>query len=135
MQIPNYQIHNVLKVYSRQVSQSRILDRRKDIDSATSVDRINISAEGQRKMIMEKVAAGIVDKITRYGPPDDPVPASGLLEEAGADPVGLDLRNGNSFVYNIIDDQNNKKTNTLPIDGSNFINHQFTITKLVPEEG
>ncbi len=133
MQIPNYQIHNVLKVYSRQVSQSRILERRKDLDSATSVDKIDISAEGKRKMIIEKVAAGIVDKITRYGPPDDPVSPAGLPGEADTDPVDLDQKSGKSFIYNIIDDQNNKKTNSLPIDGSSFISQRFT--KLAPEEG
>ncbi|MBW1695816.1 MAG: hypothetical protein JRH18_14545 [Deltaproteobacteria bacterium] len=125
MYIPSYQIHNVLKVYSKQVSQSRILERQKSQDDKASGDKINISAEGRRKMVIEKVAAGIVDRITRFGPQDsiEQNIVNQLQDELGEDEE-LDRETWKSekeFVYNTIDDNNHKKTNMLPIKGSGFL--------------
>lgn len=126
MHIPSYQINNVLKVYSKQVSQSRILERQKRIGKDASVDKINISNEGKRRVIIDKVAAGIVNKITRFGPDDQIMPAGAFAAGEEADqPAGADSKNEKDFVYNVIDDQNNKKTNTLSMDSSSFVIQQF----------
>ena len=106
--IPSYQIHNVLKVYSRQVSQSRIIERQKELSKNTSDDKINISAEGKRKMIVDKVAADIVDRITQFGP-KDPIEqdiVDQLQDELGK-PVESDEEDGKDqdFVFNVIDDE------------------------------
>jgi len=129
MYIPSYQIHNVLKVYSKQISQSRILERQKDIEKNPSVDKINISAEGKRKMIIDKVASDIVDRITRFGPQDriehDIV---NQLEDKVGQPVKLGKDNNKKetdFIFNVIDDQNNKTTNTISVENSNFIAHRL----------
>jgi hypothetical protein len=121
MHIPSYQIHNVLKVYSKQVSQSRTLERQKGFAEKPSVDRINISDEGKRKVITDKVAAGIVDKITRFGPQDQVAPLGAYPIEGKAE-----ANDERGFVYNVIDDKNNKKTNTLAIDSSSFVTQQIT---------
>ena len=127
MHIPSYQINNVLKVYSKQVSKSRILERQKGFPEKPSVDKINISNEGKRKVIIDKVAAGIVDKITRFGP-EDQVESPGAYPAEGetAKPAETVTKNERDFVYNVIDDQNNKKTNTLSIDSSSFVAQQLT---------
>ncbi len=124
MHIPSYQINNVLKVYSKQVSQSRILKRQKGIGQESSVDRISISNEGKRKVIIDRVTAGIVDKISRFDPQDPNAPAGAFPAEGE---VGLPaMKNEKDFVYNVIDDQNNKKTNTLSIENSDFVTQQVT---------
>jgi hypothetical protein len=122
MYIPSYQIHNVLKVYSRQVSQSRIIERQKSLEDNASVDRINISAEGKRKVIIEKVASDIVDRITRFGPQDniDHTILSQLQDEIGKE-IEFNKEDDSKFVYNTIDDNNNKQTNSLPVNGSSFL--------------
>lgn len=124
MHIPSYQIYNVLKVYSKQVSQSRILDRQKALDSKPSVDKINISAEGKRKMVIDKVASGIVDRITQVGPQDkiDHDIVDQVEDEIGQ-PVEFNKKA--DFVYNVIDERNNKQTNTLSIEGSNFLTQRL----------
>jgi len=124
MHIPSYQIHNVLKFYSRQVSQSKIVERHKDLDKKPSVDTINISAEGKRKMIIDRVAAGIVDRITHIGPDEDHLPGVSRLQEGEAAPREMIKKEGN-FIYNTIDEQNNKKTNTLTIEGANFVTQRL----------
>jgi hypothetical protein len=69
MQIPSYQIQNVLKVYSRQLSQGKILSRNKfGSTNKVSADSVTISSEGKRKAIIDKVAANIVDRIITEGP-------------------------------------------------------------------
>ena len=122
MYIPSYQIHNVLKVYSRQVSQSRIIERQKNLGDKASVDRINISTEGKRKVIIEKVASDIVDRITRFGPQDniDHTIVSQLQDEFGQE-IEFNKTNDSEFVYNTIDNNNNKQTNSLPVNGSSFL--------------
>ena len=127
MHIPSYQINNVLKVYSRQVSQSRILERQKGARKQPYVDKIDISNEGKRRVIIDKVAAGIVDKITRFGPDDPSAPAGAFPAEGDLNqPSEAESKNEKDFVYNVIDDQNNKTTNTISIDSSNFVTQQLT---------
>ena len=124
MYVPSYQIHNVLKVYGKQVSQSRIIDRQKSTGTQQSVDKISISAEGKRKMVIDKVAAGIVDRITQFGPQDqiDHEIVSHLEGEVGH---SIDFNTGNDFVFNVIDDENNKKMETLSMEGSNFLTERL----------
>ncbi len=133
--IPSYQIHNVLKVYSRQVSQSKIIERQKELSTKTSVDQIDISAEGKRKMIVDKVAADIVDRITQFGP-RDPIEqdiVNQLQNELG-EPVESDEENGQdqNFVFNVIDDENKKTTNSLSLEGTHFITKR--LEQLAKEE-
>ena len=122
MHVPSYQIHNVLKVYSRQVSQSRILERQKRLGAIPSVDSINLSSEGKRKVVIDKVAADIVDKITRFGPQDrvEHNIVNQLQDELGQK-VEINGKKGTDFVYNTIDNNNNKTTNKLPVNGSSFL--------------
>ena len=136
MYIPSYQIHNVLKVYSKQVSQSRILERQKGLDDKPSVDKINISAEGKRKVVIDKVSADIVDRITQFGPQDkiehDIV---NQLEDEIGQPVEFseeDKKKETDFVFNVFDDQNNKKTNTISVENSSFLTQR--LAQLVKEE-
>lgn len=135
MYIPSYQIHNVLKVYSRQVSQSRILERQKDFNTKTSADKIDISTEGKRKMIVDKVAADIVDRITQFGP-QDPVEIDivNQLQNELKPPVssGEEKEQDQEFVFNVIDDENKKTTNSLSLEGTHFITNR--LEQLVKEE-
>ena len=137
MYIPNYQIHNVLKVYSKQVSQSRIIERQKELRAKTSVDKIDISAEGKRKMIVDKVAAGIVERITRFGPdPKDPAEISivNQLQNELHTPVSSDETEASEqdFVFNVIDNDNKKTTNSLSLESAHFITQR--LEQLVQEE-
>jgi hypothetical protein len=69
MHIPSYQIQNVLKVYSKQLSQQKFLAKNKTLAQNTpSADTVTISSEGKRQAIIDKVATNIIDKITMEGP-------------------------------------------------------------------
>lgn len=128
MQIPAYQIQNVLKVYSKQLSQGRAIARNhKAGNDLHSADKVQISAEGKRAAIIEKVASGIVDKITTVGPQEamEKEIADQLEEEMGGK-IDFVKRKGEKFTFNSIDENNEKSTQTLSVEDSNFVLKRMT---------
>ena len=133
--IPRYQIHNVLRVYIRHVSQNSIIERQKELGTKTSADKIDISAEGKRKMIVDKVTADIVDRITQFDP-RDPIENDSVnqIEIELGKPVESDeeTEQDQNFVFNVIDDENKKTKNCLSLEGTHFITKR--LEQLVIEE-
>ncbi len=127
MQIPSYQIQNVLKVYSRQLSQGKMLSRNKfGIPDKVSADSVTISSEGKRQAIVDKVAANIVDKIITEGPKEK-------NEEQITEQIEKELgkkinftKGKTQFTYTTIDDNNNKTTQTLSVEDSQFVVKRMT---------
>ena len=124
MQIPSHQIHNVLKVYSKQLSQTRVIERQKALGKSVKSDKINISAEGKRQAIIDKVATDIVERITHSGPKDEIEQeiVNKLEDEIGQ---SIDFKanqsdnteyQNNEFIFNVIDGDNEKTTATLRVN-------------------
>jgi methionyl-tRNA formyltransferase len=127
MQIPSYQIQNVLKVYSRQLSQGKILSRNKSgMANKVSADSVTISSEGKRQAIINKVAASIVDKIINEGPKEqnEEQIASQIEKETGKK-INFS-ENKNQFTYTVIDENNEKAIHTLSVEDSKFIVKRMT---------
>ena len=127
MQIPSYQIQNVLKVYSRQFSQGKLLDKNKFNDAnMVSADNVNISSEGKRQAIIDKVANNIVDKIINEGPneKDQTQIIDQIEKELGKN---IDFTKGrNQFTYTSVDENNNKVVQNLSVEDSKFIVERMT---------
>lgn len=127
MQIPSYQIQNVLKVYSRQLSQGKILSRAKLGDAShVSADSVTISSEGKRQAIIEKVAANIVDRIISEGPKEknDEHITEQIEKELGKK---INFSKGkNQFSYSTVDENNNMITRTLSVEDSRFVVKRMT---------
>lgn len=122
MHIPSHQIHNVLKVYSKQLSQTRMLERQKELDRKQPMDNVNISAEAKRQSIIDKVAADIVERITGSGPQDDV--EKGIVDKLEGElgqSVTFSSRRQDKFTFNVINGNNEKTTNTLEIENSMFL--------------
>jgi len=113
MQITNYQMQNVLKVYSRQLSKNT-LSKKKNIDTEKQqADKISISIEGKLKAIYNNVTADIVDRITRGDGDDKPE----NVEYKTAEQFQHKIEKNNNkaeFFYNTIDNSE-KKSNSLSI--------------------
>src|SRR3989339_976125 len=127
MQIPSYQIQNVLKVYSRQLSQGKIMSRNKFGDAnANSADSVTISSEGKRQAIIDKVAANIVDRIITEGPKEknEETITSQIEKELGKK-INF-TKDRNQFTYTVIDENNQKSIRTLSVEDSNFIVKRMT---------
>ena len=127
MQIPSYQIQNVLKVYSKQLSQGKMLSRNKfGPANRISADSVTISSEGKRQTIIDKVAANIVDKIITEGPKEknEARIADQIEQELGKK---INFSKGKTpFTYTTIDDNNNKTTQTLSVEDSQFVVKRMT---------
>jgi len=122
MQIPSYQIDNVLKVYSKQISRGKVIERQRSLARQSSADKITISSEGKREAIINKVASDIVDRITNFGPQSDlDKDITDRLEKELGKKLDYGNSVGNQFVYNSIDENNEKTKNTLSVENSNFI--------------
>ncbi|NWH05764.1 DVU0524 family FlgM-associated protein [Desulfobacter latus] len=128
MQIPSYQIQNVLKVYSRQFSQGKLLDKNKFSDAnKVSADSVSISSEGKRQAIIDKVASNIVDKIINEGPNEEKDTTritDQIQKELGKK---IDFTKGkNQFTYTSVDENNNKVVQNLSVEDSKFIVERMT---------
>jgi hypothetical protein len=117
MHIPAYQIHNVLNTYSQQLFKAGITTQ--DPDSGADPSAGRMTNETRRKAVIDKVAADIVQRITRLDgltareSPPSPVSAG------RTDFQHSEIRD-NQFVFNTLDIHNNKTSRTLSIEDSIF---------------
>ena len=118
MYIRSYQIHNVLNVYRKQLSHGPGGNGSKNLAGSNAKDRINISADGQRQSIMDKISTEIVERISQSGPQNqfEDVLADQLSNKPQQQ-AGLPSDNQQDFKYTVIDENNRKITNTLTIQG------------------
>ena len=126
MQIPSYQIQNVLKVYSRQLSHGRMLKNKFGTPNKTSADSVTISSEGKRQSIIDKVATSIVDRIITEGPKEknEEIITSQIEKELGKK-INF-AKNKKQFTYTVVDENNKKTTHTLSVEDSKFIVNRMT---------
>lgn len=127
MQIPSYQISNVIKVYSKQLSQSRMLSRQDNSGSVQSkpLDTIKISAEGKRQTLINKVSDEVFSRITKYGPQDSSEQdiVNKLNKEIKKNQKGSTEKD--KFVFNFISEDNEKVTNAISIEGSKVLSERL----------
>ena len=122
MHISNYQMHNVLNVYTKQLSQSESTNKSKTEFRKTLTDQIDLSPEGKRKATMEKVSDEIFNKISQIG---NKVAADSYERSSSGDQsaaaVEPEKSNGNEFVFNVLDEVNRKKTTTYSATDIKFL--------------
>lgn len=130
MQVPSHQIHNVLKIYSKHLSQARAMERRKALFPQPGEDKICLTAGGKRQAIIEKVAADIVERITQSGPQDrvDQEIVEKLEDELGQ---SIDfIKQDNKFVFNVIGKDDEKTTAAFQMnDPEYFMKRLETLAK------
>jgi len=126
MYITNYQMHNVLKVYTNQLSRYRapVPDNRavrKPVSHAVA-----ISIEGKRQNLIERIASDIVARIrsgSNKGNEDTRV--TGNLKEESKGPSRAPNSRNAKFIYNVIRGEAEKKTNTLSVEDADFLARRF----------
>ncbi len=128
MHIPSYQIQNVLKVYSKQLSQQKFLAKNKTLQQNTqSADSVSISSKGKRQAIIEKVATNIIDKITMEGPIEQVEEnITSQIEQELGKKINFTNKNENKFTYTYIDENDKKVTKSLSVEDSDFVMKRMT---------
>ena len=122
MIVSSYQIHNVLNVYSKQLSQDRGVQKPNAGNKKPLSDQINLSPEGKRQATMEKVSKDILNKISHYGS-DKEIKASKreVPRENLKNHNESDTKEETAFVFNVIDDLNKKITTALSVKDKRFL--------------
>ena len=122
MFVPSYQMHNVLNVYSKQLRQNMVSEGKVKMPEKAQSDKVNLSPEGKRQAIIEKVSKDILDKISRYGLRNETRQQITEYTSVSSDnktlPHKVDIK---TFVFNAIDTINKKSKNTLSVDDSSFL--------------
>jgi hypothetical protein len=122
MLVSSYQIHNVLNVYSKQLSQDRNARKLKAENETQPPDQINLSTEGKRKAIIERVAQDILNKISRYGSKSEMKTQESDLSRKNAKSIpDSDNKKEAGFVFNVIDELNKKTTTALSVKDTKFL--------------
>ncbi len=116
MHIPSYQIHNVLNVYRKQLSQGPGTSRAKPFTPHSPQDRINISFDDQRQSIIDRISSEIVDRIAQDGPETQfGSVLADQLSRSVTERNGIEGQPDTEFSYTVIDKHNRKVTNTMPV--------------------
>lgn len=116
MHIHSYQIHNVLDVYRKQLSEGAGAGSKSGTTARVDRDTVSLTAHGQRQSIIKKVSMEIVQRIIQFGPqnPFGDTLAQQLRqpsESRFAERAAID----SEFTYTFIDEHNQRITNTLTI--------------------
>ena len=122
MYVSTYQIHNVLNVYSKQLSQDRSAPKLKSGNQKHLADQINLSTEGKRRATTEKVAQDILSKISDYGSKNESkISEQDLSRGKVENHYESDYKKEAAFVFNVIDELNKKTTTALSVKDTDFL--------------
>ena len=122
MHISNYQMHNVLNVYSKQLSRSSTANKSQTEFKKAVTDQIDLSPEAKRKATIERVSDDILNKINELGnkvaadPYDNAI--TGDQSKTAAE---QEQTSDNEFVFNVMDNVNRKITTTYSAKDIDFL--------------
>ena len=117
MIVTNHQIQNVLKVYTSQLSRGHVSDSKSMPIRKPFADAVELSAEGKRQALIERLTKAIVGRIIRKDPRlhNDSRTVERLRSEIENDVAhreGEELE----FAYNVINGDATKTLNTLSVE-------------------
>ncbi len=132
MYIHNYQIHNVLNVYQRQLTQG-VAKGKENAGSKSQVSS-QLSYKRDRQTIIEKVASSVLEKINLL---DTETQNSDKLSDVSRNPEKkqelMDSKKSKDFSFNMIDQNNQKITSSISVDKSErFI---YRLNEITTNEG
>lgn len=122
MRVPSYQIYNILNIYSKWVSEKRASSMEGLNGAASRLDSPGILKDRYRTSIMHKVTGNIISKITCLKSNDkQSQQIAEELKDYGSKNEKTDVKNGETLVFNFIDENNEKSMHILLIDKSSFL--------------
>ena len=113
MDVPTYQIHNVMKIFT-----SRLIQEGRGRDTHSTRRQAETIAEAKRRAIATRVTAEIFNHLNQSGIASNRGVALGLPEESQADPP---RNKATEFTYRVIDAANNERTASLSVEDPSFL--------------
>jgi hypothetical protein len=124
MFIQNYQIHNVLNVYRKQLSQRISGQSRQMSGPKTGSGTETISSDSKNRSIMDKIAANVLKKITNIDSE-----TSARKNETNAISIGnhdpIQHKQEDRFTFNTIVERNQKETRSISFSDSQGLMYQL----------
>ena len=120
MHITNYQMHNVLKVYTNHLSKERTHKSGQPKIRKPNSDMVRISDEGKRQNLIERVAADIVTRITKEGINASSSTKANNRKDNASDQITLEKNNA-QFEYNVMNASAEKESNRLSVENAGFL--------------
>ena len=119
-----YQVNNVLRVYKDQLRHGRTMNRSVDSKKPTP-DKISISTEAKRKILVDKIASDIAGRITHNGPQDniDKEVFKKLENEYGTQ-LDIGEEGSTDLIFKSID-ESGETIKSLSIEDSQFLAHKL----------
>ena len=119
-----HQVDNVLKVYKNQLRQGKTSQRNSG-NARPTPDRISISGEAKRKLIVEQIAADIASRITQNGP-QNPLEKEVVakLENAYDGCLGVPENGSSDLIFKSID-EDGETIKSISIEDSEFLAHKL----------
>jgi len=119
-----YQVNNVLRVYKDQLRHGKTLNRSVDNKKPTP-DKISISTEAKRKILVDKIASDIAGRITSNGPQDNiEKEVFKKLENEYGTQLDIDEEESNDLIFKSID-ESGETIKSLSIEDSQFLAHKL----------
>jgi hypothetical protein len=124
MVISTYQVNNVLRVYGDQLRQGKASKRTGELQRS-SVDRLDISGGAKRKVLVDRIASKIVDRILSDGPQDEMEKQviRKLQDKYGAT-LSASPEETQGFLFKVIDEKG-EALHSLSIEDSNFLTQKL----------
>ncbi|UCG80687.1 MAG: hypothetical protein JSV60_12215 [Desulfobacterales bacterium] len=121
MTISDHHIHNVLRSYSRQLTQGRRRLHAKGGAERKGPDSISISPRARRKAVIDKVTSDIVDRIIHKSPRGDTQrERSGQVKARARSDNSLKKENSVLF-FTLIDKEKGEVTKSISFENSEFL--------------
>ena len=117
MNIQSYQVHNVLNVFRRQLSQVKSHHSQHGISHDAQSGTEAISAREKNQSIMEKVTANVLKKITSVDPGSD-FGQEMIRQVRGTSQNPPNVQRDKAFTFNTIIENNQKETRSIAVDNS-----------------
>jgi hypothetical protein len=117
MNIPSYQMHNILNAYSRQLRRNRSVASRTGAGVEPHPDQVNPSSEGKRRAALKKVTENILTFMNNLGLQSSEARPRGGSRGAGPNrtETATDHRH-TQFEFHVIEDADVKTRNSLSIE-------------------
>lgn len=124
MVISTYQVNNVLRVYGDQLRQGKAAKRTGELQHS-SADRIDISGSAKRKLLVDRIATKIVDRILSDGPHDEvEKQVFKKLQDAYGAPLSVSPEQAEGFIFKVIDEKG-EALHSLSIEDSSFLTQKL----------
>ena len=136
MNIPSYQMDNILNAYSRQLRRNRSVASRTRSESDPHLDQIRLSSEGKRRAALKKVKEDILTFMNSLGSQTSEVRPQTGSKGAGPDRSGTATDHRHTqFEYHVIEDTDTKTRNSLSIkDFSLFFDQAKKRSRARPDQ-